>query len=114
MTEENYEYRTSQMMLRNELPGDGKWSIPIIPKFQMKCGGEVVFEWGGTKYCCFGKISPSENGVPLMVICQAGSVEVNRRTEKWCETADELLEYMVGEDRLRDVITRVTVMERTI
>ena len=83
-------------------------------KWCMKCGGEVVFEWGGTKYCCFGKISPSENGVPLMVICQAGSVEVNRRTEKWCETADELLEYMVGEDRLRDVITCVTVMERTI
>ena len=25
MTEENYEYRTSQIMLRNELPGDGKW-----------------------------------------------------------------------------------------
>ena len=49
-----------------------------------------------------------------MVICQAGSVEVNRRTEEWCETADELLEYMVGEDRLRDVITRVAVIERTI
>ena len=38
MTEENYEYRTSQIMLRNELPGDGKWSIPIIPKFQIRYG----------------------------------------------------------------------------
>ena len=38
MTEENYEYRTSQIMLRNELPGDGKWSIPIIPKFQIRDG----------------------------------------------------------------------------
>ena len=38
MTEENYEYRTSQIMLRNELPGDGKWRIPIIPKFQIQNG----------------------------------------------------------------------------
>ena len=38
MTEENDEYRTSQIMLRNELPGDGKWRIPIIPKFQIQNG----------------------------------------------------------------------------
>lgn len=36
------------------------------------------------------------------------------KTEKVCETAEEALEYMVGEDRLRDVITQVRVVERTI
>ncbi len=35
-------------------------------------------------------------------------------TEKVCETSDEALEYMVGEDRLRDVITQVNVSARTI
>ncbi len=49
-----------------------------------------------------------------MVISQAGSVEVNTQTEKWCDTPDELLEYMAGGDRLRDVITQVIVTERTI
>lgn len=39
MTEENYNYRTSQIMLRNQFPGDGRWNIPIIPKFQEKPGG---------------------------------------------------------------------------
>lgn len=34
MTEENYNYRTSQALLRNQFPGKGKWQIPIIPKFQ--------------------------------------------------------------------------------
>ena len=34
MTEENYNYRTSQIMLRNHFPGPGKLQIPIIPKFQ--------------------------------------------------------------------------------
>ena len=32
MTEENYLYRTSQTMLRNQFPGDGPFQIPIIPK----------------------------------------------------------------------------------
>ena len=38
MTEENYNHRTSQIMLRNQFPGDGRWSIPKIPKFQEKPG----------------------------------------------------------------------------
>ncbi len=32
MTEENYQYRTSQQLLRNQFPGKGKWEIPVIPK----------------------------------------------------------------------------------
>lgn len=36
MTEENYNYRTSQTLLRNQFPGAGKLQIPIIPKFQAK------------------------------------------------------------------------------
>ena len=31
MTEENYNYRTSQTLLRNQFPGKGKLKIPIIP-----------------------------------------------------------------------------------
>lgn len=38
MTVENYNYRTSQIMLRNQFPGKGKLQIPIIPKFQEKSG----------------------------------------------------------------------------
>ena len=38
MTEENYNYRTSQALLRNQFPGKGKLQIPIIPKFEAKSG----------------------------------------------------------------------------
>lgn len=38
MTEEHYNYRTSQSLLRNQFPGKGKLQIPIIPKFQEKPG----------------------------------------------------------------------------
>ena len=32
MTEENYQYRTSQTMLRNQFAGEGVFQTPIIPK----------------------------------------------------------------------------------
>ena len=83
-------------------------------KWCMKCGGEVQFVWNGTTYCCFGKLTPKGSSAPRMLIAQSGSVETNLRTEKWCDNSDEILEYMVGNDRLRDVITQVTVIERTI
>ncbi|MDY5018394.1 MAG: DUF4417 domain-containing protein, partial [Oscillospiraceae bacterium] len=38
MTEENYNYRTSQSLLRNQFPGKGKLQIPIIPKFAERSG----------------------------------------------------------------------------
>ena len=38
MIEENYNYRTSQTLLRNQFPGKGKLKIPIIPKFQERPG----------------------------------------------------------------------------
>lgn len=38
MTEGNYNYRTSQTLLRNQFPGKGKLKIPIIPKFQERPG----------------------------------------------------------------------------
>ncbi len=83
-------------------------------KWCMKCGGEVQFVWNGVTYGCFGKVKPKDKTQTKMLICQSGSAEVNIRTEKWCDTADEVLEYMVGHDRLRDVITQVTVIERTV
>ena len=35
-------------------------------------------------------------------------------TEKWCDNADEVLEYTIDGDRLRDIITKVDVTDRTI
>ena len=71
-------------------------------KQSMRYHGEVVFMWAETTYGIFwdGK---------RYCIAQADGAN-----EKWCDTSDEILEYMVGSDSLRDVITQVTVIERTI
>lgn len=70
----------------------------------MRWHGEVEFTWKGIDYSVTptidGKISISHSRL--------------QETEQLCDTPDEVLEYMVGEDRLRDVITQVEVHFRSI
>ena len=65
-------------------------------------GGEPVFFWKGLQYgvCFYGD-----------KYCIALT---NGEQEKICDTPDDVLNYYVGEDRLRDVITQVTVLHRNI
>ena len=74
-------------------------------KWCMKHGGEVEFVWGGIHY---GVVRYGLNGKITLYVCDQPD------TSKAFETADDALEYMVGNDRLRDVITQVTVLDRTI
>ena len=66
-------------------------------------GGEIAFSWNNTNYS---------------VTSYAGKYAISQfysqETEQRYETPDEVLEYMVGTDRLRDVIKQVTVLDRTI
>ena len=65
-------------------------------------GGEPVFSWNGIVYgVCF-----SDSGYCI--------ARIDGNCEKMCSTPDDVLEYMVGNDCLRDVITKVTVISRTI
>lgn len=72
-------------------------------KWSMKHGAEVTFIWDGQEY-----------GISHA----AGKINIYRwdqpSTTKRFANADDALEYMVGTDRLRDVITQITVLERTI
>lgn len=79
----------------------------------MKRGGEVVFDWNGIEYGTF-RLPPSmRTETEKYIIAQSGTIETNRATELRCATPDDILEYMVGGDRLRDVITKVSVVERS-
>ena len=75
-----------------------------ISEFQERLirGGEPVFEWNGVRYG----------------VCFAGGGYCIARTDGSCEriynTPDELLEYMVDGERLRDIITKVYIVSRSI
>lgn len=83
-------------------------------KMCMRQGGEVQFEWKGIDYCCFGCLCQNPSEEPRMMISRSGPERGTTAGEMWGDSADDILEYMVGEDRLRDVITQVKVWERTI
>ncbi|WP_298033567.1 hypothetical protein [uncultured Dysosmobacter sp.] len=82
-------------------------------KWCVNCGGEVEFEWRGKSFGIWPKLRKTPDA-PLQMLISQIYIDDPASTEKWCDTADELLEYMVGDDRLRDVITQVIVWERTI
>jgi len=72
-------------------------------KWCMKAHGEVEFKWDNKPYSI-----THPNG--KMSICQG-----NHYSEAFdAETADELLNYLMDGVPLRDVITKVTVIDRTI
>ena len=74
-------------------------------KWCMRCGGEVELEWNGIHFGIvpYGK----DKKISIYLWNQP-------ETEQIFNTADDALEYMVGSNRLRDIITQVTVLDRTI
>ncbi len=72
-------------------------------KWCMHYGGEVQFLYNGKGY----GIVHDPDGI---AIYEARKPE----TEKICKDADEVLEYLIDGVRLRDIITEVWVIERTI
>jgi hypothetical protein len=84
------------------------------------CGGEVEFEWKGKYYSIThpeGRIAISEgcykkDGKYYNILSHTEYVP--EEDELWGDTADDILEYNVGGDKLRDVVTQVKVWARTL
>ena len=65
-------------------------------------GGEPVFVWNGeSQGVCF-----ADNGYCIARIYGTG--------EKMCSSPDSVLEYLLDGDRLRDIITRVSIISGNI
>lgn len=86
---------------------DGHMDFESISDFKrsLSWGMEAQFQWGGKTYGIAHDL-PEDR----IVVYEAKKPE----TERVFKTADEALEFMVGADRLRDIITKVHVVERTI
>lgn len=82
-------------------------------------GGEVEFKWNGKSY----SITHPEGRINIGEGCYEkdgkyynvnSHTEYSPNDEMWGDTADEILKYNVSGDRLRDIITQVEVIVRTI
>ena len=88
-------------------------------KWCLNVGGEVEFEWRGNQYT----ICHPDGRINIGAGCyEKGGKYYNMNTdeeyapedEMWGDTADDILEYNVGGNKLRDVITQVKVWSRSI
>lgn len=86
---------------------DGSMNFETISEFKQSLnrGAEIEFIWKGVTY---GVIRYGTNNKITIYIANRPESEIV------CESADDALEYMVGEDRLRDVITQVNVVAHTV
>lgn len=90
---------------RFETISDFKWCV--------NCGGEVQFEWHGKVFGICPKLRKTPDS-PLQMLISQILIDDMEATEKWCDNADEVLEYTIDGNRLRDIITKVDVTDRTI
>ena len=87
------------------IPPEYNYNFESISDFKwcMRCNGEVEFVWNEKTYDIVHPI----DGI---LITEARKPE----TEKLCNDADEVLEYLIDGVRLREIITEVKVVARTI
>ena len=84
---------------RFETISDFEWS--------MICGGEVTFEWNNILYGVY-RDGMYENNEKYCICL------INGENERRFDSLDDLLNTFVGADRLRDIITQITVWSRNI
>ena len=110
--------KTPTVPERNSFEEDRFQSISDF-KWCMKRNGEVQFRWKGILYT----IVHVDNKIVVSVGYYekdgkyyniSTNQEHSSKDELWGDTADDILEFNVSGDRLRDVITQVTVLDRTI
>lgn len=99
----SYQKRGSVYMNPNYDPEVYRFKTINEFKTCMRQGGEVVIEWREKEYGIWSE------GEHIRITSSDGL-----KAAQIYKTADEALTYMVGDDCLRDIITQVTVIERTI
>lgn len=84
---------------------EDSYRFHTISEFQtsMRYGAEVVIGWNGVKYGIWSEDKQ------IRVTC----TDYSERNQVF-DTSNVVLEFRVGSDRLRDVITQVTVPNRMI
>jgi hypothetical protein len=95
-------------------------------KFSVIHGTEVNFIWAGKMWGIFANMENPDTHEIEILVCECcyekdgkfynpeSHTLWDENNDKYYKTADEALEYTIGDDRLRDIITKVEVVDRTI
>lgn len=108
-----YEVKFMSKIIEENSLEDNRFKTISDFKWCVNSGGEIEFEYNDRVFGIFPKLKRTSESEMQMLICEK-FVDNQQKTEKWCNDADEVLEYMIDGERLRDIITKVEVTDRTI
>ena len=108
-----YEVKFMSKIIEKNSLEDNRFKTISDFKWCVNSGGEIEFEYNDRVFGIFPKLKRTSESGMQMLICEK-FVDNQQKTEKWCEDVDEILEYMIDGERLRDIITKVEVTDRTI
>ncbi len=102
-----------QKIIEKNSPGEDNFKSINDFKDCIIRGGEIEFIYDNK---IFGISYPPNNLIDFNkeILISQVCIENPEETEMWCDTADEILEYIIDGVKLRDIITKVEVTYRTI
>ena len=113
------EFKKAQRKEENNMSGkinynslDNSLNFTSISDFIdcMNRGGEVNFCWNGKEYCAFAFVEKSPSEPLKKLLCEVG----NNDADQWADTSEEMLELYIDENKMKDIITAIKVIARTI
>ena len=100
-------------IVKSNTPEENRFKTISDFKWCVNGGGEIEFSWNEKTFGIFPLLQKTPSS-PQQILLIQKFVENQKGTEMWYDTADDLLEYTIDGDRLRDIITEVEVTDRTI
>lgn len=82
-------------------------------KFCVYCNSEIEFEFNNKLYGIFPGMQKAPQS-DYQILFHQKLIENYESTYAWFDTVDELLEHEIDGCRLRDIITKVEVTDRTL
>ena len=95
-------------------------------KWAMSRGAEIQFSWKGKAYCVFAILTKNDDSPEQMNICEAcyekdgrfynilSDTEYDMSKDFRADTVQEILDFEINGEKLKDIITKVEVADRTV
>lgn len=86
-------------------------------KWSLEYGGEVVFEWNDNSFGAFKYMQKTPDSPEQFCIRPSDSTQKEypgKYEDYYADTVDEILDYEIDGNKLRDIVTRISVEWRTL
>lgn len=80
-------------------------------------GGEIEFEWNGNSFGIFKYMKKSPEAPEQIFIGPSNETENKHPNTYPCwfvDTVDEVLNYVIDEEKLRNIVTKIEVLWRNV